>query len=136
MERRTFLRAAQLALLPLFAACASDETVKAARGQGVKRVFKQAHDDVFAAAVAAAEKRQLEVVSSDRDSGTIVLNSRPTFSSIAGERISIFVARLRDRTTSVEIVSRATLAVSLPRDWPVLLFGEIEEELATRRLKR
>ena len=75
-------------------------------------------------------------MSSSRDSGVVLLSNGVSLSSL-GERIAVFVVRLSDRTTSVEIVSRPVLAtVTFPPDWPSLLFGEIEEALAARRFKR
>ncbi len=133
MKRRAFLLyGLSVALL----GCTSIDSVKDARGKGIKRTYKQAYDDVFAAAMHAAAKQKLEVVSITRDSGTILLSNGPSFGSL-GERIAIFVSRLGERSTSIEVVARPVVAtVSFPPDWPSLLFGEIEEELTARRLKR
>ncbi len=118
-------------------ACTSIEAVKEARGKGAKRTFKQSYDEVFAAALSAAAKKKLETVSSARDTGTILLSNGASLGSLGGERIAVFVSRLSDKTTGVEIVARPVVAtVSFPPDWPSLLFGEIEEELAARRLNR
>ena len=133
-SRRTFFAVSALAVLQ---ACATVDTATEARGRGVKRTFKQTVDEVFAVALVAAEKRQLEIVSATRESGTILLSSGPSLSSLGGERIAMFITRLGERTSSVEIVVRTGMAaVSFPRDWAGLLFGEIEEELTARRLKR
>jgi hypothetical protein len=132
--RRAFLGLTVLAALQ---ACGTAEDAKVARGQGVKRTFKQPFDEVYAVALLAAERRQLEIVSATRESGTILLSSRPSLSSLGGERIALFVTRLGERTSTAEIVVRTGVAaVSFPRDWPGLLFGEMEDELAARRLKR
>ena len=42
--------------------CASMDTVKDAKGQGVKRVFRQPYEAVYAAAVTVAAKRKLEII--------------------------------------------------------------------------
>ena len=116
--------------------CTTIDNVKDARGKGVKRTYKQPYDEVFAAAMQAAAKQKLEVVSLSRDTGTILLSNGPSFGSL-GERIAIFVSRLGERSTSIEVVARPVVAtVSFPPDWPSLLFGEIQEELTARRLKR
>ncbi len=136
MRRRAFLLHVGVAVGAMLAGCATIEDVRDARGRGVKRIFKQPYDEVFAAAQQAAAKRKLEVVSSDRDGGVLLLSNGASLGSL-GERIAIFVARLKDRTTSVEIVARPVLGtVSFPPDWPSLLYGEIEEELTARRLRR
>ena len=137
MMRRAFLLgAAALAGCGGLAACASIDSVKDARGQGVKRTFKQPYDDVYVAALAAAARKKLELVGATRNNGTILLSHGASLGSL-GERIAVFVSRLGDRLTSVEVVSRPVVStVSFPPDWPSLLFGEIEEELAARRLRR
>lgn len=138
MDRRAFLCAAMAASgMSLLGACSSADSIKDARGKGAKRTYKQTYDEVFAAAMHAAEKKKLEIVSSVRDTGTILLSNGASLGSLGGERIAIFVSRVNDRTTSVEIVARPVVAtVSFPPDWPNLLFGEIEEELTARRIKR
>ena len=136
MRRGFLLRAAALAGCGALAACASIDSVKDARGKGVKRTFKQPYDEVYAATLAAAAAKKLELVSATSATGTILLSSGASLGSL-GERIAVFVSHLGDRVTSVEVVSRPVVStLSFPPDWPVLLFGEIEEELAKRRLGR
>lgn len=138
MTRRRFLRRLAM-VLPggaALVACASIDSVKDARGKGVKRTFRRAYDDVYAAALTAAARRKLEIVSAARDTGAILLTNGPSLGSL-GERIAIFVNRVNDKVTSVEVVSRPVVStVSFPPDWPGLLFGEIEEDLTARRPSR
>ena len=136
MRRGFLLRAAALAGCGWLTACASIDSVKDARGKGVKRTFKQPYDEVYAATLAAAARKKLELVSATRATGAILLSNGASLGSL-GERIAVFVSRLGDRVTSVEVVSRPVMStLSFPPDWPILLFGEIEEELATRRLRK
>lgn len=115
--------------------CASVDTVKDAKGQGVKRVFRQPYEAVYAAALTVAAQRKLEIVEQDRAAGRLVLSSGPSWSSL-GERIAVFVSRTKDRVTSVEIVSQPILSATFPPDWPALLFGDIEQELAALKPPR
>jgi hypothetical protein len=137
MTKREFLLgAAALAGCGALAACASIDSVKDARGTGVKRTFKQPYGEVYAATLAAAATKNLELVSATQATGAILLSNGASLGSL-GERIAVFVSRLGDRLTSVEVVSRPVVStLSFPPDWPVLLFGDIEEELARRRLGR
>jgi hypothetical protein len=137
MMRRDFLlHAAALAGCGALAACASIDSVKDARGKGIKRTYKQPYDEVYDATLAAAAGKKLELVSATRATGTVLLSSGASLGSL-GERIAVFVSRLGDRVTSVEVVSRPVVStLSFPPDWPMLLFGEIEEELAKRRLRK
>lgn len=136
MQRRAFLHAFAAAGVAALCGCATIDNVKEARGKGVKRTFKYPYDEVFDAALNAAVKKKLEMISSARESGTILLSNGVSLSSL-GERIAMFVTRVGDKGASVEVVARPVVAtVSFPPDWPSLLFGEIEEELSARRLKR
>jgi hypothetical protein len=137
MDRRAFLlHAVAAAGIASLVACTTVDNVKDARGKGVKRTYKQPYDEVFGAAMHAANKKKLAIVSSVRDSGTILLSNGASLGSL-GEHIAIFVSRVSERSTSVEVVARPVVGtVSFPPDWPSLLFGEIEEELTARRLKR
>lgn len=120
----------------LLAGCASVDTVRNAQGQGVKRTFRQSYDVVYAAALASAARRRLEVVEQDRATGRILLSSGASWGSL-GERIAIFVTRAGSRATLVEIVSKPVLStVTFPPDWPVWLFGDIEEELTPSRVPK
>lgn len=126
-----------LALGALTAACATVDSVKDARGQGVKRTFRQPYDAVFDAALAAAAQRKLELVGQQRGEGRILLSSHPSLGSMGGERIAVFVTRVNDSSTTVEVVAKPVVAaVSFPPDWPAVIFGDIEYELAKRRMPR
>lgn len=137
MTRRAFLlHVTALAGCGWLAACASIDSVRDARGKGLKRTFKYPFDEVYDAALAAAARKKLELVGATRATGTILLSNGASLGSL-GERIAVFVSRLGDRTTSVEVVSQPVVAtLSFPPDWPSLLFGEIEEDLAARRLRK
>jgi len=140
MNRRTSAgryAASIVVIASLLAGCASFDAVKQAHGQGVKRTFKQPYSVVFTAVMQAASRKNLEIVSSAPDSGTILLSGKASLGSPGGERIAVFVIRLNDSATSVEVVARPVIpTVSFPPDWPELLFGEIEESLAEQRLPR
>lgn len=126
--RRRFLAAAVL----LLAGCASTESLKQARGHGLKRTFRQSYDAVYDAVLTAAAARKLEVVEQDRKAGWVILSSA-RFSMDAGERIAAFVERNHERSTTVEIVTRAVLPGMVPEDWAAWLYGEMEQALAKSR---
>lgn len=124
-----------LAAVIALGGCASTESVKQAKGKGIKRTYRQPADAVFQAVLAAAPKRKLELVEQDRAAGLIVLSSGTSLTSI-GERIAVFITRAGERSTAVEIVSKPVGGVvTFPPDWPSLLFGDIEVELAALKLK-
>ena len=124
-----------LCVAVLLAACASVEEVKDAQGQGAKRTFRHPYEAVYQATANAVAKRKLEVIEQDRATGRFVLSNGGSRSSF-GERIAVFLTRLNERTTSVEVVSKSVGGVlSFPPNWPALLFGDIDQELTVRRPK-
>jgi len=84
--------------------CASTETVKEAKGQGVSRSYQYAYEPVYNATLAAAKTKQLEVVESDKANGRLILSHGITPWSW-GERIAVFIKPMATHSTEVEIVS-------------------------------
>lgn len=129
-------RLVAVACAALLVGCASVETVKEAKGMGIKRTFRQPYDIVYQSVLNAATKRKLDLIEQSRTAGRVVLSSGASWTSL-GERIAVFVSRNSGRSTTVEIVSRPVLSgVTLPPDWPALLYGDIEHELAAVRKPR
>ena len=112
--------------------CASTETVKEAKGQGVSRAYHQAYEPVYNATLAAAKTKQLEVVESDKASGRLILSHGITLWSW-GERIAVFIKPMAANSTEVEIVSKPVLApLNFPPDWQQILLDQIDVELRSR----
>lgn len=111
--------------------CASTETVKQARGQGVSRTYRSGYDAVYQAALAAAKAKELEVIESDRASGRLLLSHGVTWLSW-GERIAVFVKSVSPGATEVEIVSKPVMSpLNFPPDWDKILLDQIAVELGT-----
>ena len=109
--------------------CASTETVKQAKGQGVSHTYPYAYEPVFSATLAAANNKKLEVVEHDRTNGRIILSHGVTLWSW-GERIAVFVKPVAASRTEVEIISKPVLApLNFPPDWQQILFDQIDVEL-------
>ena len=124
-----------LAVALLFGGCASVESVKQAKGQGVKRTFRYSGDAVFQAMLTVGARRMLELVEQDRAAGLIVFSSGASLGSL-GERIAVFVTRANERSTALEVVSKPIGGVvTFPPDWPGILYGDLEHELALQKLK-
>jgi hypothetical protein len=117
----------------LAAGCASIDTVKEEKGQGVSRVYQYGYDPVFDAALAAAKAKELEVVESDKGSGRLMLSHGVTLWSW-GERIAVFLKPVSAGTTEVEIVSKPVLApLNFPPDWQRILLDQIDAQLRTKK---
>jgi len=117
----------------LVGGCASTETVKEAEGEGSSRTYNYAYEPVYNATLVAAKVKELEVVESDKESGRVILSHGITLWSW-GERIAVFIKRVGDDTTEVEIISKPVLApLNFPPDWQQILLEQIAVELRTMK---
>ncbi len=128
MKRRIFLAMAMAALLG--AGCATDSAVRNARGTGLKRTYRQPIDRVHAALVVVAARRKLEVIEEDRAQGVMILRED---GSLSGDRIGVFLTANNERSTTVEVVTRAGFSGIPVADWAGRLQGDLEQELTPRR---
>ena len=100
--------------------------------KAASRLYKVPFEVIWGALLASAAERKMRVVQADASSGTIELRHGVSPTS-AGERIDIRVTTTADKAVRVEIRSRPLVAVSLPRDWQRVLFGDLEQKIAPRR---
>ena len=127
----SFLMIAFVALIA--SGCASTETVKEAKGQGVSRSYPYAYESVYNATVAAEKNRSLDVVENDKTNGRLILSHGITLWSW-GERIAVFIKPIAAASTEVEIVSKPVLApLNFPPDWQQILLDQIEVELRAQK---
>lgn len=110
-------------------ACATTETLLRAKGTGEKRTFNAAYEPVYEATLSAASKQGLTLTSADKSSGQILLSHGVTPWSW-GERVAVFVTKLSDNQTQVEIISKPVIEpLNFPPDWASRLFDAIGAEL-------
>ena len=112
----------------LLTACASIETVKEAKGEGSK-VYNYPLNKVHSATLSTARKQELEILEANESEGRVLLSHGVTLLSW-GERIAVFLKRVSNGATEVEIVSKPVMApLNFPPDWVSLLFSGLDEEL-------
>jgi len=120
-------------LVAIVSGCASTETVKEEKGQGVTRAYLYAYEPVYNATLAAAKTKELEVVENDKANGRLILSHGVTLWSW-GERIAVFIKPLATNSTEVEIVSKPVLSpLNFPPDWQQILLDQIDVELRSRK---
>jgi hypothetical protein len=113
--------------------CASTQTVKEAKGQGVSQTYPYAYDPVYDATISAAKAKKLDVVETDKANGQLVLSHGITLLSW-GERIAVFVKPIAAGSTEVEIISKPVLSpLNFPPDWQRILFDQIDTELRSAK---
>jgi hypothetical protein len=94
-----------LAVLVLASGCATQRQVANMQGSGSKQVFRAPFDQVWRAAVDAAQAGELEIVSADRTHGYIA-SKRGIKVQTFGENVGIWVSTISPTETQVEVVSR------------------------------
>ena len=135
---RAFASASACALL--LAACGAPDPERIAREREVAdasdkaaaRVYKHPFDVIWGALLTSAAERKMTIVQADAPGGVIELRHGASSSSV-GERIDIRMTATAEGAVRVEIRSRPLVAVSLPRDWQRVLFGDLEQKIAPRR---
>jgi hypothetical protein len=85
--------------------CSTPATVSKLEGRGTKRVYDVNFDFMWAAAHAAADMGNFEVVDADESTGYISTRRKMSSSTI-GETVGIWVRKVTADKTEVEVVSR------------------------------
>lgn len=136
-----------LALILAGSGCYTSRQVATMQGQGTRQTFNASFDQVWRAAVDAAQQPGLSVVTTDRDRGYIATRRtiRPyTF----GENVGLWVTSISPNETTVEVVSRQagppvawlknweneiirSLAANLSREAPVGIGSTATESYST-----
>lgn len=132
--------ASAFACAVLLAACGAPDPQRIAREREVAeaidkaaaRVYKRPFDVIWGALLASAAERKMSIVQADAVGGVIELRHGASSTS-AGERIDIRVTANAEGAVRVEIRSRPMVALSVPRDWQRVLFGDLEQKIAPRR---
>ena len=120
-------------LAVIVSGCASTETVKEAKGQGVSRAYQYAYEPVYNATLAAAKTKELKVVENDKTNGKLIFSHGVTLWSW-GEKIVVFIKPMATNSTQVEIVSKPVLSpLNFPPDWQQILLDQIDVELRSRK---
>lgn len=124
-----------LVLTAFLTACASIDSMKQARGQGAKRIYPYALDKVYEATLDGARRQHLDVVSSDKSKGMVILAYGVTWLAWGG-RIAVFLDSATPDATEVEIINKPVLLrIAYSPDWNRTLLDEIEFNLSMSRGK-
>ena len=117
--------------LCLLTACTSIEMLKVSvsRGEGSKRLYDDPFNKVYSATLSTVRKQKLEILESNESEGRVILSHGFSLTSW-GEGIVVFVTRISDGATEVEVVVKpVTGPWSFAPQWANLLFIGINEEL-------
>lgn len=122
MNLKLFFIAVAAALL---AGCATPSKMAKMEGQGTKRIFPEPYSAVWKSAIEAARHGQLQIESIDETKGYIVSRT-PVRMESWGERVGIWVKKIDDSHTSVEVVSRLVGPTDIWKyDWEISVLNNI-----------
>jgi hypothetical protein len=94
-----------LALAFVVCGCSTTSSVSKKQGRGTQHVYRAPFDQVWRAAVDAAQIGELEILNADRDKGYISAK-RGVQQETFGENVGLWVTRVSPTETQVEVVSR------------------------------
>ncbi len=96
----------------LIAGCASIGSISSLKGHGHTRIYNFPYQTVWEAVPKAMKSLSLAVAFSDEKEGKILTDTPLTLWSY-GEAIAVFVTRIDDSHTHVEVVSRKKLGTNI-----------------------
>ncbi len=121
-----------LVVMLIVSACSTTQAVKQSRGKGLRKHYSQSYDEVYSATLETVYNQKLHVEEHDKETGFLYATHGVTLWSW-GERIAIYVYKVDDGGTEVEIVSRKVLVpLNFAPDWAKYIFTGIEAELQSQ----
>ena len=102
--------------------CSTMADAKAAKGRGTSQTFAVASDRVWQVLPAAVKSAGLDYVAGNKDEGYALAQRGLTVLS-SGENVAIFIDKPTSESTTVEVVTKKTLATDIfAPDWarPIL----------------
>lgn len=119
-------------LVFLFCGCTSINGIKNSQGSGVSRMYERSFDEAYDAALKAI--RHLEgftIIEEDRGKGEIIaVRSMNMSVASSGERVALFLSRLNEQETKIEVVSKAIVVTQIfAPHWENQIFQLIDLQL-------
>lgn len=147
MNGRPCRRAGMLLLAAVVGACATTESLRNARGEGITRFYEATFDELWSAALTAVRANNLQLDRAD-DFDRFIAATHPyarspndpeesvTVGAQQGERIGIFVDSVAPGIWGVEVVTRRRFALDPNKlGWAQDIFYVIERRLGDVRVE-
>lgn len=123
------LAACILAACALAGCTTSLADARDAKGSGAERIYDQPFDTVWNAVMKSVKSTRLELVLDNKEKG-IILGQGKVGPFTHGENVAIFVDRLGDARTRVEVVNKRASAMNITaRDWQGRIFEDLDRRL-------
>lgn len=114
----------------IFAGCATMSDAVQSRGTGAKVTYQASFDDVWAAMPDVVKAAGLHFVSANRDERTVLAQRGMTAFSY-GENVAIFVEKVEETKSSVEVISKKAMATNVfAPDWARPIFEQLDKKFS------
>ena len=121
-----------LPILLLAGGCTTLADVSNAKGQGKSRVYDTSFDTVWDTVPKAVNELGLRVASKNRQEGCILAAKGMTAFSY-GENVAVFVEKVDDERTKVEVVSKKTMGTNIfAWNWEKPILDKLSEMLNSK----
>jgi len=118
------------------ASCATLSTARTAKGSGASRVFSTSFKTVWQTTHQAIGMLGPSIVSSNENEGTILAETSISAFSW-GEAIAVFVEKVDDSHTRVEVVSKRKLATNIiAYNWENRVLDKVDALLSTSKTRQ
>jgi uncharacterized lipoprotein len=118
-------------LLPV-GGCSTIADARNARGRGTSRIYNASFDTVWSIAPKAINELGLSVAGENKEEGYILGQKGLTAFSY-GENVAVFVEKVNDERTKVEVVSKKTLATNvIAWNWEKPILDKLSEMLGNK----
>jgi hypothetical protein len=112
------------------AGCTTLGDVVAAKGTGSTRIYDKPYDVVWAATVDTIKSSSLLGIVSENKTQGVILAQRGASVSSLGENVAVFIEAKGDNRTSVEVVSKRAMILSIfVADWEHNILSELDRRL-------
>ena len=114
------------------AGCSTLSDARKAKGKGTSRIYNESFDTVWDAVPQAVGDMGLQVASQNKEDG-YVLGQKGLTAFSYGENVAVFVEKVDDERTRVEVVSKKALATNIfAWNWEKPILDRLSEILDSK----
>ncbi len=125
MKRFTLLTAFIISILTL-TACSSLHSIPDSKGSGKKKTYNATVDDTWEAMLIAVSQTKGFIRQEHKDTCTVLAEYNMSMFSW-GENVAVFCYKKSDKTTEVEVISKAKVATNITAsNWTDDVFRELD----------
>lgn len=111
-----------------FSGCTTMADAQRARGTGAKVAYQASFDEIWAALPGVVKAAGLEFITANREDRSVLAQRGITAFSY-GENVAIFVEKVEETKSSVEVVSKKAMTTNVfAPDWAKPIFEQLDKK--------